>query len=165
MIAAFSSRFIDDPTQFNTTYFSLIVAGTFAGLLIWNWFPQKMMPGYGAGSLAGFFIGVAAIISGAKVATILLVLGIPTADAVYTIMRRMVHKKSPFWGDRGHLHHILLDTYHVTKQYIALFYMGTTLVLGLIALYLNTTQKMITIALVFVLVFGIHLYTAHKKKA
>ena len=83
VIGIFSSRFVDDPTLFHTTTFSFIVAGAFAGLLLWNWYPQKMMPGYGAGSLAGFFLGVTAIISGAKVATIVLVLGIPTADALF----------------------------------------------------------------------------------
>ena len=50
-----SDSFSSDPTQFNNALLSFILAGSFAGLLIYNWYPQKIMPGYGAGSLAGFF--------------------------------------------------------------------------------------------------------------
>ncbi len=164
VIGIFSSRFVDDPTLFHTTTFSFIVAGAFAGLLLWNWYPQKMMPGYGAGSLAGFFLGVTAIISGAKVATIVLVLGIPTADALFTILRRLAERKSPLWGDRGHLHHILLDNYNFTQRHISLFYLTSSLVLGGVALYLNTTQKLITMAVIFVFVFGLHSITRVRKQ-
>ncbi len=159
IIGILSSRFVDDPTQFNTTTFSLIVAGAFAGLLLWNWHPQKILPGYGAGSLAGFFLGVTAIISGAKVATVLMVLAIPTADAVFTMLRRVGTKKSPIWGDRGHLHHILLDEYNWSKQQIAFFYLFTTLLIGGSSLFLNSFQKSATIGVVFLVVFGIHVYT------
>lgn len=153
-IGFLSTRFIDDPTQFNTAHLSFIVAGAFAGYLYWNWYPQKSMPGYGAGSLAGFFLSVLAILSGAKVAATLMVLGIPTADAVFTITRRILAGKSPFWGDRGHLHHKLLDVLGWGRRRIAVFYWLSSLFLGLLSLYLNTTGKLITMILIFLLVFG-----------
>ena len=164
VIGIFSSRFVDDPTLFDTPTFSFILAGAFMGLLVWNWYPQKMMPGYGAGSLAGFFLGVTAIISGAKVATVLIVLGIPTADAVFTILRRLFRGKSPLWGDRGHLHHILLDYYDLSRKQISILYVGSSLLLGILTLYLNTTQKLITMALLFVTVFGVHIYARKTRK-
>lgn len=159
IIGILSARFVDDPTQFDTMTFALIVAGAFAGLLVWNWYPQKMLPGYGAGSLAGFFLGVTAIISGAKIATVLMVLAIPTADAVFTFLRRIGTKKSPLWGDRGHLHHVLLDYYHWSKQKIATFYLLTTLLLGVCSLYLTSLQKLFAVTSVFIAVFVIHVYT------
>lgn len=165
VIAILSSRYVDDPTLFDTATFSLIIAGAYLGLLLWNWYPQKMMPGYGAGSLAGFFLSVAAIISGAKIATVLIVLGIPTADATFTLLRRLYRKKSPLWGDRGHFHHVLLDYYGFSRSQISLIYLLSSLLLGLIALYLNTTGKMITMAVIFVIVFGVHLYARKTKKA
>ncbi len=154
MIGLLSTRFVDDPTQFNTALLSAIVAGSFAGLLIWNWYPQKILPGYGAGSLAGYFLGILAIISGAKLATVLMVLGVPTADAIFTISRRLLAGKSPLWGDRGHLHHKMLDVLHWGKRRVAVFYWVSSLVLGMLSLYLNTWQKMITILLVTALVFS-----------
>ncbi|MBP7774492.1 undecaprenyl/decaprenyl-phosphate alpha-N-acetylglucosaminyl 1-phosphate transferase [Candidatus Woesebacteria bacterium] len=147
-IGILSTRFVDDPTSFNTTQLSFIAAGAFAGFLFWNWYPQKIMPGYGGGSLAGYFLSVLAILSGAKVATALMVLAIPTSDALFTITRRLLRGKSPFWGDRGHLHHKLIDVFHWGKRRIAVFYWLTSFILGFLSLYLNTVQKLITITLV-----------------
>lgn len=149
-----STRFADDPTTFNTVHLAFIVAGAFAGLLIWNFYPQKIMPGYGAGSLAGYFLSVLAILSGAKLATTLMVLAIPTADAVFTIARRLAAGKSPWWGDRGHLHHKLMDVLGWGRRRIAFFYWFTSLVMGVLSLYLNTWGKIGTMLVVTMIVFG-----------
>ncbi|NCN06547.1 MAG: undecaprenyl/decaprenyl-phosphate alpha-N-acetylglucosaminyl 1-phosphate transferase [Candidatus Pacebacteria bacterium] len=162
-VGLLSLRFFDDPTSFNTAQLAFIVAGAFAGLLPWNWFPQKIMPGYGAGSLAGFFLGVLAILSGAKLATTLMVLAIPTADAVFTIVRRLHAGKSPFWGDRGHLHHKLFDTFGWSRQKIAIFYGISSVALGFLSLYLNTVGKLLTIAITMSLVFGLLSWIKIKK--
>lgn len=162
MIGLLSTRFMDDPTQFNTTQLSFIVAGAYAGFLIWNWYPQKIMPGYGAGSLAGFFLSVLAILSGAKVAATLMVLAIPTADAIFTILRRIRAGKSPLWGDRGHLHHKLMDVFHWGRRRIAVFYWFTSAFLGLLSLYLNTTGKLITIVVSVLSVFSVLIWAKYK---
>lgn len=164
-IGVLSYRFIDDPTQFNTAYLSFIAAGAFAGLLFWNFYPQKIMPGYGAGSLAGYFLSVLAILSGAKLATTLMVLAIPTADALFTISRRIIAGKSPLWGDRGHLHHKLLDVYGWGRRRIAVFYWLTSLGMGILSLYLNTTGKIITMILVTGTVFFFLIWTKLKTQS
>jgi UDP-GlcNAc:undecaprenyl-phosphate/decaprenyl-phosphate GlcNAc-1-phosphate transferase len=107
------------------------------------------MPGYSGKSLAGFFLGVLAILSGAKIATAILVLGVPTMDALIAILRRLSKGQSPVWGDRGHLHHKFLDL-GFSKRTIALFYLFSSLILGLIALSLNSQQKAYTIVMIFV---------------
>ena len=165
-IGILSYNFIDDPTQFNTANLSFIVAGAYAGLLYWNWYPQKIMPGYGAGSLAGFFLSVLSILSGAKLATALMVMAVPTADGIFTITRRILAGKSPVWGDRGHLHHKLMDNYGWSKQQIALFYSGASLLLGILSLFLNTPGKIAAIAITCVSVFALLTVTKirqHKK--
>ena len=149
-----SLRFNDHLTQFNTLTLSLIVAGAFAGFLIWNFYPQKMMPGYGAGSLAGYLLSILAILSGAKVATVLMTLAIPTADGVFTILRRLRAGKLPWWGDRGHLHHKLLDVLGWGRRRIAVFYWSTSFILGVISLYLSTVGKIVVLLLVTGFVFG-----------
>jgi UDP-GlcNAc:undecaprenyl-phosphate GlcNAc-1-phosphate transferase len=153
-IGLLSLRFQDDPTTFNTAHLSFIVAGAYLGLLIWNWYPQKMMPGYGGGSLAGFFLSVLAILSGAKVAATLMVLALPTADGIFTIARRILAGKSPLWGDRGHLHHKLMDLFGWGKRRIAIFYWITSLLLGIISLYLGTVGKIVVFTLVVMFVFS-----------
>ncbi|MCB9813001.1 MAG: undecaprenyl/decaprenyl-phosphate alpha-N-acetylglucosaminyl 1-phosphate transferase [Pseudomonadales bacterium] len=163
-IGILSTRFIDDPTQFNTAYLSFIVAGAFAGLLIWNWYPQRILPGYGAGSLAGYFLAILAILSGAKIATVFMVLGLPTADAIFTIMRRIIAGKSPLWGDRGHMHHKMLDVLKWGRRRIAVFYWASSFFLGFLSLYLNTSGKLVTMSIVFILVFGFLIWVKINKK-
>lgn len=166
-IGFLSNRFADDPTQFNTMHLSFIIAGVYAGFLFWNWYPQKIMPGYGAGSLAGFFLSILAILSGAKIATALMLLAIPTADGIFTIIRRIIAGKSPFWGDRGHLHHKLMDVYGWGKRRIAVFYWSSSLLMGLLSLYLNTVGKLVTMvfSVVFVFVFLIWVKLKTKLKS
>lgn len=164
-IGILSTRFIDDPAQFNVANLSFLVAGAFTGFLFWNMYPQKIMAGYGAGTLAGYFLAVLSILSGAKIATTIMVLAIPTADAIFTVSRRLIAGKSPFWGDRGHLHHKLMDVLGWGRRRIALFYWLTTLLMGILSLYLNTISKIATICLVWAMVFGFLIWAKlHTKK-
>ena len=162
-IAILANRFHDAPSQFNVSQLALIVAGAYAGLLYWNFYPQRIMPGYGAGSLAGYFLSVLAILSGAKVATTLMVLAIPTADGVFTIMRRILAGKSPFWGDRGHLHHKLMDNFGWGKRRISVFYILSSLLMGFLSLYLNTIGKILAIIIATLFVFAFMIYNKIKQ--
>lgn len=157
-IGLLSQRFVDDPTAFHTGQLSFIIAGSFLGLLFWNWYPQKIMPGYGAGSLAGFFLSVLAILSGAKVATTLMVLALPTADGIFTISRRILAGKSPFWGDRGHLHHKLMDVFGWGRRRIAVFYWFWSLGMGALSLFLNSLGKLSAILITIFFVFIMQVY-------
>lgn len=157
VIAILSFRFTEDVTQWNVSILAAITAGAYLGFLFWNFYPQKIMPGYGGGSLAGYLLAILAILSGAKVAALILVLGVPTMDAVYTIIRRLLRRKSPVWGDRGHLHHRLLDI-GWSKKKVALFYWSISAFLGLLSIQLNATQKFYTIVSLSLVVGGVLLW-------
>lgn len=157
VIGVLSLKFVDDVTQWPVIVLAFILAGAYLGFLLWNFYPQKIMPGYGGGALAGYFLAVLAILSGAKVATAILVLGVPMMDAVYSIMRRIIQGRSPVWGDRGHLHHKLMDL-GWGKRRIALFYWLVSAVLGWVALQLNSQWKAYTIVLLAVMVGGLLLW-------
>lgn len=147
IIALLSQKYSADITQWHIGILALIIAGAFLGFLPWNYFPQKIMPGYGGGALAGFFLAVLAILSTTKVGTLLVVLGIPLIDAVFVIIRRIIAGKSPVWGDTRHLHHSLLKI-GWSKRKIAIFYWVFTGILGIIALNLNSQQKFYTMVLI-----------------
>ena len=152
VIALLSQRFIDlDQSQHVVSFLSLITAGSFLGFLFWNFYPQKIMPGYGGKSLAGFMLAVLSILSGAKVGTALLVLGVPLIDAFYTVVRRIAAGRSPFKADRGHLHHRLLDL-GWGKRRIAFFYWTISAILGAVALTFQSPGKLFVFLLLFVLV-------------
>ncbi|MFZ2199293.1 MAG: MraY family glycosyltransferase [Microgenomates group bacterium] len=148
-----SFRFANDITAWPSAYLSFALAGSYGGLLIFNKFPQKIMPGWGGGALAGYFLAVLAILSGAKLATALIVLGVPLMDVVYVIARRIAARRSPVWGDTNHLHHQLLKL-GWSKRAVALFYWAVTAILGFVALQLNSQMKIYTILLIAVSVGG-----------
>jgi len=142
-IALLSLRFSADLTQWPVIILAGITAGAYFGFLPWHIFPQKIMPGYGGSTLAGYMLAVLSILSTTKVGALMVVLGVPLIDTGYTIVRRILSGKSPVWGDRGHLHHRLLDA-GLTKMQVALIYWGITAVLGILALNLNTATKLYT---------------------
>lgn len=148
-----SFRFVNDITTWPSAYLAFALAGAYGGLLVFNVYPQKIMPGWGGGALAGYFLAVLAILSGAKVATAMIVLGVPLMDVIYVIIRRIASGRSPVWGDTSHLHHQLLKI-GWSKRQVAAFYWLVTALLGIIALQLNSQMKIYTILLIAVSVGG-----------
>ena len=155
-----SQRFIaHDISVMTVTLLSFIIAGAYLGFLPFNFYPQKIMPGYGGGGLAGFLLGILAILSFGKVGTAILILSIPMLDAIYTMIRRMKDFKSPFRADWGHLHHRLIEI-GWGKRRIAIFYWLVTFILGVVSLFLKGMEKVILfiiialLLLVFLLMVG-----------
>lgn len=153
VVAVLSLRYSTDPNQWSVTILAAIVSGAYLGFLPWHIYPQKIMPGFGGATLAGFMLAIISILATAKVGTLLVVLALPIIDASYTFLRRVLSGKSPVWGDRGHLHHRLLDA-GWSKPQVAFFYWGATLTLGVMALFLNARDKFYTIVGIVLLVGG-----------
>ena len=150
-IAAF--RFVTvEELSLTTSLISFIVGGAALGFLFYNFYPAKIFPGYSA-TILGYFIGILSITSGVKLATAVLVMGVPSVDAAITIIRRILSKRSPFWHDRGHLHHLLLN-YGMGHRSIAVFYWFMSLLLGFVALSASSRGKLFVIILVGVVVLG-----------
>ncbi len=133
--------------------FSFIIAGAYLGFLPHNFFPQKIMPGYGGGALAGFLLGILSILSFGKVGTAVLVLSVPMIDAAYAILRRIKNKKSPFRADWGHFHHKLLEI-GWGKRRIAVFYWSVSLILGISSLFLEGNEKLIVFVTIAFAIFA-----------
>ena len=142
-----------DSSQSIVANLSFITASSSIGLLLFNWYPAKIFPGFSGSTILGFMIAVLAILSGAKLATALLVLLIPATDFAYTFIRRILQGKSPVWGDRGHLHHKLLEAGFSHPQ-ISLFYILGSVILGATALLLPSQGKIFAASLVGLLILG-----------
>jgi UDP-GlcNAc:undecaprenyl-phosphate/decaprenyl-phosphate GlcNAc-1-phosphate transferase len=132
---------------------AFIVAGAAAGFLIYNFFPAKIFPGYSA-TILGFMIGILSIMTSVKLATAILVMGVPAADFMFIFIRRIAAGKSPFKGDREHLHHLLLNMGFGQRQ-VAIFYWVMSAILGFVALTLSSRGKLFAIILVVVFVGAI----------
>lgn len=137
--------------QFTTAILCFIVAGCALGFLPFNFPPERQLPGYGASSFLGLMLAVLSMLSGAKLAAAILVLGIPTIDGLIAVVRRISQGKLPIWGDRSHLYHKMLDL-GWSKRQIVLAYWVVTGILGIIALTLVGQQKVYAFVIVGVLI-------------
>lgn len=141
-----------------TSILCLIFAGSAAGFLLWNFHPAKIFLGEGGSLYLGFMLGVLSLISGAKIATALLIMGLPILDAAWVIFRRIFkEKKSPFIGDGKHLHFRLLNVGLSQRKAVLFLYLITT-IFGTISLFQNTIGKII--ALIFLLLMMLFLALA-----
>jgi len=164
IIAILSLKFSADITEWSVTVLAVITAGAYLGFLPWHVYPQKIMPSFGGSTLAGYLLGVISILSTAKVGTLFIVLAVPLTDMGYVIIRRIASGKAPFWGDRGHLHHRLLDS-GWSKKKVTYFYWLSSLILGILALNLKTQYKFYTIVTVATLIGGLILWLTLKTKS
>ncbi len=153
-------------TQPETALLAVTLAGAAAGFLIWNWHPAKIFLGEGGSTYTGFMLGTLAIIAGGKIATALLILGIPALDVAWAILRRLSGKRKATQADRGHLHFRLLDAGLTVRQAVLLLY-TVTAVFGSVTLVTRGQQKvyaLIALALVMVtLAVAVILAYRHKK--
>ena len=113
--------------------------------------------------MAGYLLAVLSILSTTKVGALMVVLGVPLIDTGYTIVRRIISGRSPVWGDRGHLHHRLLDA-GLSKRQVAYFYWAITAILGFLALNLNTATKLYTMIGVALGLGGLILWLTYRPK-
>lgn len=137
--------------QPQTALLCITFAGSLLGFLILNFYPAKIFLGESGSTFAGFLLGVLAIVSGGKIATALLVMGIPLLDALWVILQRLFNKQSMFTGDRRHLHFRLLDIGFSEPQAV-LFLYAISAFFGATALFLQSLGKLIALLiLVFVM--------------
>lgn len=121
---------------------SVTLLGLSLGLLLFNWYPAKILSGTGGAYFFGFVLAVLALYAGMKVATLLLVLAVPVFDALFVLARRIAHGRSPFFPDREHLHHLLLARGWQPSS-VAAAYLTVTGLMGLLALSVEDSGKVI----------------------
>jgi UDP-GlcNAc:undecaprenyl-phosphate/decaprenyl-phosphate GlcNAc-1-phosphate transferase len=126
---------------------AIIAAGAFIGFLPWNFHPAKIFLGEGGAMFAGYLLGVLSIISGAKIAVVLMALGVAVVDAAWVILRRVLWEKKSFAsGDRKHLHFRLLDAGLSHRlAVIVLWFISASF--GATTLLLQSAQKVVAFGL------------------
>ncbi|MBI4089388.1 MAG: undecaprenyl/decaprenyl-phosphate alpha-N-acetylglucosaminyl 1-phosphate transferase [Candidatus Levybacteria bacterium] len=141
---------------------SFIIAGSSLGFLIFNFHPARIFPGYGATAIY-LLLSAVSILSGAKLATAILVMGVPMIDGIFTILRRLLTGRSPFWHDKKHLHHLLLS-FGMGQRSIALFYWIISAILGSLALVLSSQAKAFAIIMLLIILGGTLLFLHRLQK-
>ncbi|MEO8065277.1 MAG: MraY family glycosyltransferase [Candidatus Doudnabacteria bacterium] len=151
--------------QPQTALLAVTFAGSLAGFLILNFYPAKIFLGESGSTFAGFMLAVLAIVSGGKIATALLVMGIPLLDMVWVVFQRLRAGQSPFSGDRKHLHFKLLEV-GLSEPQAVLFLYALTGIFGVSALFLQSRGKLIALVILILVMLAIiaSIYSAFKEK-
>jgi UDP-GlcNAc:undecaprenyl-phosphate GlcNAc-1-phosphate transferase len=131
--------------------FPLALAGALIGFLPYNFAPARIFLGSAGAYVLGYNLATLAILSPAKIATALLVLAVPILDGLWRVTDRVRRGRSPFYGDRGHLHFRLADE-KVPTRYIVAGYYGVSLAFGLVAIFATGLAKLIILLILAALV-------------
>lgn len=146
-----------------TSLLSLALAGAIFGFLLLNWYPAKIFLGEGGSTFIGFALGVLSIISGSKIATALLVMGLPALDILWVVVKRLRQRK-PFWqGGHEHLHFRMLLAGFSQRQ-IVFFLSIVSLCFGVISILFTTREKISALIIVFVLMILLSSWLNYKIK-
>lgn len=146
----------DDP-QFTISILPLLLGAALIGFLPFNWFPARITLGDAGSNFLGLTIAAISIVGGAKLATALLVLGLPLFDLIWVTVARAMRGQSISSGDKSHLHHRLLARGWGVGQIVA-FVGGVSLFFGVLSLLLPTKEAkfgaMLALAAVLLLTVG-----------
>jgi UDP-GlcNAc:undecaprenyl-phosphate/decaprenyl-phosphate GlcNAc-1-phosphate transferase len=149
-----NSVFFVQPAQLSVSLLPLALVGTCVGFLLYNFPPAQIYLGGGALYL-GYLLGTLSIIGGAKMATILLVMGLPLMDLAWQAFNRLRQGRNPFSGDRGHIHFRLLDSGRVTPRQLAIGYYGFCAFFGVLTLVLESQLYKFLAFGVMLLIIGV----------
>lgn len=161
LISTLTIFFIAILMERNTTAFlTAILSGAILGFLPYNFNPATIFMGDTGAQLLGFLLAAISIkgaIKSAATFTIvvpILILGLPIFDTLFAMIRRKINGKPIMQGDRGHLHHRLLDMGMSQRKAVLIMY-GISAVLGIIAIItvqINNISSLLLLAVVIVLV-------------
>ena len=104
------------------------LAGCLAGFLRYNFHPASIFLGDSGSLLIGFLLGSFSIIWSQKSATMtgvaapVMTLALPLLEVGLSITRRFLRNEPIFGGDRGHIHHKLLDRGFTPRRVALLLY-------------------------------------------
>ena len=121
-------------------YTWLPFCGLIAGVLLWNFPHARTFLGDGGATLLGYvcsahmawdiFPRFFNMTIPFMMLVLLLIGGVPVVDTLVAMLRRIAKRRSPFYPDRGHAHHILLDFRLRTWQVLCLLIVSHTAIMG-----------------------------------
>ncbi len=119
--------------QYSVALFPLALAAACLGFLPYNFQPARIFMGSSGSMVLGYGLASLSILAPAKVATALLVLGIPILDVAWLIVHRWQKRGNPMTAGRDHLHYRLLDMGFSQQQIVCGYYIFCA-AFGLLAL-------------------------------
>ncbi len=126
--------------QYHIAVIGSILAGSYLGVLWFNWRPAEIFLGTTGSMFLGYMLAVLSLMSGGKIGTSALVFAVPIIDAIIVLVRRFFAGQSIFKSDRRHLHYQLL-TLGWTEGQVVMFLYSMSVFFGVCALAFGTVGK------------------------
>jgi UDP-GlcNAc:undecaprenyl-phosphate GlcNAc-1-phosphate transferase len=129
------------------TLFMAALAGALLGFLFYNFNPASIFMGDTGSMFLGYVLAVGAVQTSQKSSTAVAILvpivalGVPIADTMLAMIRRIVRHRPMFSADRAHIHHKLLDLGLSQKQAVLILY-AVSILLGGVALLLTVASSL-----------------------
>ena len=154
------------------------LTGSCIGFLRYNFFPSRIMMGDCGSNLLGFNLAIFSItqlknfdnaintlfLSNNRIIISLLLLSIPLLDMIYVILKRIKNNRSPFYPDRYHLHHRLMNIGFSHRNTVFIIYSINQLPIC-IALYFSNILNVYGISFsILLFFFKIHIKKFFTKK-
>jgi UDP-GlcNAc:undecaprenyl-phosphate GlcNAc-1-phosphate transferase len=126
-----------------------ILGGSILGFIPYNFNPASIFMGDAGAQLLGFLLAAISIEGTIKSAAAfaisvpILALGLPIYDTLFAMIRRKVNGKPISQGDRGHLHHRLIDMGMTQRQAVVVMYLISAVLGGIaiIAMQISTVRS------------------------
>ena len=148
--------------QITVAFFPLALAAACLGFLPFNFSPARVFMGSSGSMFLGFALASLSILAPAKVATALLVMGIPIVDVAWVLINRWRRRGNPMEGGRDHLHFRLFDLGFSQRQIVLLYYTFCA-IFGLLALLIDDrVQKLLAMGIMATLTIGMLWWLASK---
>ncbi len=143
-----------NPPQDSVSLLPLALLGATLGFLPFNFHPARVFMGTSGSMFLGYTLGALSIIGGAKMATILLVMGLPLLDVAWVIVTRLREGRNPTIGGREHLHFRLVDM-GLGQREVVLGYYAFSAIFGALTLAIESRLfKLIALAMMVGLVLA-----------
>jgi UDP-N-acetylmuramyl pentapeptide phosphotransferase/UDP-N-acetylglucosamine-1-phosphate transferase len=136
-VHSFNLARVHEPMRVNVALFPTALAGACLGFLPFNFYPARVFMGSAGAMTLGYTLATLSILAPARIATALLVMGIPIIDVAWLIVSRWRRGVRPSQSGRDHLHFRLLDLGLSPRQIAALYY-GFCAFFGSLALLMSS---------------------------
>lgn len=144
--------------------YACALGGAALGFLRYNWTPARIFMGDSGARFLGYTMGVLSVLGNAKLATGLLVMGLPIVDTAYTILRRWRTGTQVQIFDKEHLHHRFLSM-GLSQRATALVFYALALAFGGAALLPSREGRFAALVLLGVSSAGIIWYVNRRLQA
>lgn len=131
--------------QLQIALFPTALAGACLGFLPFNFHPARVFMGTAGAMVLGYALATLSILAPARIATALLVMGVPIVDVAWLVVSRWRRGESPAHAGRDHLHHRLLVLGLGQRQIVVLYYLFCLFFGGLALMVSSRPFKLIAL--------------------